>query len=54
MKFIKIKKFQLSKIRLFTFFIFIFSIQLCVTSSAFATTDDKKKEISSYIEQIFQ
>jgi hypothetical protein len=54
MKFFKIAKLQSSKIRLFIFIILLLSIQLCTTPYTYATTDDSKEEVTSYIEQIFQ
>lgn len=50
----KIKKLQSSKIRLFIFIILLLSLQLCTTSYTYAVTDDEKKEVTIYIEQIFQ
>ncbi|WP_291632395.1 amidase domain-containing protein [Clostridium sp.] len=54
MYFCKIKILQWSKIRLIIFIILLLSLQLYTTSSAIPVTDDSKKEVTSYIEQIFQ
>lgn len=54
MKICIIKKLQSSKLKLFMFFILLLSIQFCTNSLAFAVTDDSKKEVTSYIDQIFQ
>ena len=52
MKLIKLEKLQRSKIRLFIIFV-ILLLQLCTPIHTYAATDDEKKEITSYIEQIF-
>lgn len=54
MNFFKIKELQSSKIRLHRFIILLLFIQIFTTSYKYATTDDTKKEVTSYIEQIFQ
>jgi len=54
MKSLKIKKFHLSKIRLFLFIILLLFIQICTTRYVYATTDDSKEAVTSYIEQVFQ
>jgi len=50
----KTKKIQSYKIGLFVFIILLSSFQVCSTNFAYAVTDDSKKEVTSYIEQIFQ
>ena len=52
MKLINFEKLQKSKIKLFI--IVILLLQLCIPIQTYAATDDEKKEITSYIEQIFQ
>ena len=54
MKLFKIKELQPTKIRLLVFIILLLFIQICTTSYKYATTDDSKEEVTSYIEQIFQ
>ncbi|MBW9145746.1 amidase domain-containing protein [Clostridium sp. CM027] len=54
MNFCKIKKLQLSKSRLLIFIILLLLIQLYSNSYTYAITDDSKKEVTSYIDQIFQ
>lgn len=50
----EIKKLQSIKLRLFIFIIFLLSTQLFSTIYANAATDDEKKQVTTYIEQIFQ
>lgn len=50
----KIKKLQSFKLRLIIFIIFFLSIQLFVINYVNAATDDEKKQVTGYIEQIFQ
>ncbi|MGH4125261.1 MAG: amidase domain-containing protein [Clostridium sp.] len=45
---------QWSKNRLFIFIILLLLVQLCFPSYSYAATDEEKKEVTSYIEQIFQ
>ncbi|MBU3111329.1 amidase domain-containing protein [Clostridium lacusfryxellense] len=50
----KIKGLQSYKLKLFIFIIFLLLLQVFVTSYANAATDDEKKQVTTYIEQIFQ
>ena len=50
----KIEKTQSFKHKLFIFIIFLLSMQVYVISYADTITDESKKEVTSYIEQIFQ
>lgn len=54
MNFCEIKKLQSSKLKLFIFIILLLSLQLCSNSYAYVITDESKKEVTNYIEQIFQ
>lgn len=54
MKYYKIKKLQQLKLRLFLFVILLLFIQLCTPSYVYATTDDSKQAVTSYIDQVFQ
>jgi len=53
MNYCKINKLQLSFIKLFIFIILLLLIQIWSTSYTYAVTDESKKEVTSYIEQIF-
>lgn len=50
----KMKKLHCFKIRLLIFTILLLFIQLCSPSLTYAATDDEKKEVTDYIEEIFE
>jgi hypothetical protein len=54
MNFFKIKKLQPFKISIFIFTVFLLLAELSCSRYTYATTDDSKKEVTSYIEEIFQ
>lgn len=54
MDFFRIRKLQPYKIRLFIFIILLLCIQQPASIYTYAATEDSKKEVTSYIEQIFQ
>jgi len=54
MKICKIKKLQLSKFIFFVFILLLLSLTPYSNNFVFAVTDDSKKEVTSYIDQIFQ
>ncbi len=54
MRFLKRSNLQWSKITLFISIMLILLLQLCAPIYTYAATDDEKKEVTSYIEQIFQ
>ncbi|MEK6264704.1 MAG: amidase domain-containing protein [Clostridium sp.] len=54
MRFFKTEKKLNCKLRLFLFIILLFSIQLSASNYAYGANDDEKKEVTSYIQQIFQ
>ncbi|MBU3180057.1 amidase domain-containing protein [Clostridium psychrophilum] len=53
MNFCKAKKSQSYVTRFFIFIILLITIQICTASSTYAVTDEEKKEVTSYIDQIF-
>ncbi|HEY5587681.1 MAG TPA: amidase domain-containing protein [Candidatus Paceibacterota bacterium] len=54
MIFFKRSNSQWLKIRLFLLVILLLLVQLCSPNLTYAATEDEKKEVTSYIEQIFQ
>jgi len=54
MKYYRVKKLRLPKSRLSIFIILLLLIQLCDTRLSYAVTEDSQKEVTSYINQIFQ
>ncbi|MGK0468356.1 amidase domain-containing protein [Clostridium sp.] len=54
MRFLKMEKKLNCKLRLFLFIILLLSIQLSTSNYTYGANDDEKKEVTSYIQQIFQ